>query len=80
MHTSTHVVRAIDGTRRSTMFNDARSFGRSIKVWGWTLKDYERASDMLDQLGIRSRIITTRKIRSYGFGSSGGNMRLWVYG
>ena len=80
MHTATHIVRAIDGTRKSRLFSDACSFGRSIKVWGWSLQDYERASDMLDMLGIRVRIIRTRKIRNPGWCMSRGeNLRLWIY-
>lgn len=73
------VIRFIDWDRKSRVFNDIRSFGRSVKVWGWTQHEYQLAIDLLREHGIKVRIVRTRKIRSSGWGSSGQNLRLWIY-
>ncbi len=78
LNQATHIVRAIDGTRKSRMFNDTTAFGRSYKIWGWSTKDYETARSMLAVLDIDSTIIVTRKARKNSW-SSGGNTRLWVF-
>jgi hypothetical protein len=66
--------------KRHTVFNDSRSFGRSIKIWGWGDADYANAVTWLRAAGYKVRTVRTRKIHNPGWCMSRGeNTRLWIY-
>ena len=54
MKTASKIVRAIvkEQNRRLHVFNDKRTFGRSIKVWGWTSEDYMNAAQQIRAAGM----------------------------
>ncbi len=55
------IVRSVMISRNSgiLMFNDKILGGRSIKVWGFELPDYQAASDALAKHGYRSKLVKT---------------------
>lgn len=74
------VVRALDTLkgRNSTIFNDATTFGRSIKVWGWSQLDYADAKSYLEDAGYKVKVVLTPRVGS-GFRAYGGSLRLHVF-
>ncbi len=73
-----NIVRAVAllTNKPYTVFNDARSFGRSIKVWGWDQADYDAAIFYLQKAGYDVRMVRTPKLR-YSW-STGNSLRIWV--
>jgi hypothetical protein len=76
------IVRALATLKgkNNTIYNDATTFGRSIKVWGWGPADYADAMGYLRDAGYKVTLVRTREIKSYGWGSGGLNLRLHVRG
>jgi hypothetical protein len=58
------------------VFNDSRSFGRSIKVWGWDLHNYTNAVEWLESAGYKVQLVRTRSLK-WGW-SKGSALRLWI--
>ena len=57
---SSKIMRELAG-KGATMFNDKLVNGsRSYKVWGWTLRDYDKAWARLLQAGIKSEVVYAR--------------------
>lgn len=82
MKVATLIARALDAKsmlRKPTIYNEARSFGDSMKVQGWTPEQYDRCANLLKSMGYKVRIVRTPRI-TYKYGwQSGGHLRLWVY-
>lgn len=55
------IVRSVMISRNSGffMYNDKILGGRSIKVWGFELPDYQAALDALAKHGYRSKLVQT---------------------
>ncbi len=67
------IVRELAGNK--IMFNDRLSNGgRSIKVWGWQMADYQAAIQALVRQGVSCAIVRTPKIK--GIWDRGGNLRI----
>lgn len=58
------------------MFNDATTFGRSVKVWGWGNDHYVNAVVQLQAAGINASLVTTPARNNFSFGSRGRNTRI----
>ena len=71
------IVRALDTLkgRESTIFNDKTTFGRSIKVWGWSEIDYTDAKAHLEDIGYKVKVVRTAKTKY-----TRGALRLHVQG
>ena len=68
-------VTAMSG-RGFCMFNDRLRDGRrSLKVWGWTAKEYETARDLLTQAGCG---VTLVEFEGVSWGMSKRQIRLHV--
>ena len=68
-------VTAITG-RGFLMFNDRLSDGRrSLKVWGWTFKDYEMARELLTRAKCQVQVV---EFDSYSRGMTKRQIRLHV--
>ena len=55
-----HIARAVTAIsgRGFLMFNDRLKDGRrSLKVWGWTFKDYEMARELLTRAKCQVRVV-----------------------
>lgn len=79
--TALNVLTGLPGYRK---FNDPIGFGRSYKVWGWTLKHYHAAIELLEAHGYKVELKLTNGIKiGRGPGLCGelrapGSYRLWV--
>lgn len=66
--------------RGCRVFNDATTFGRSIKVWGWGDDHYVNAVVQLQIAGIKASLVTTPARKNcYYYASSGRNTRIHLY-
>jgi hypothetical protein len=78
MSNAVKVIRALaaqSGVTPDRIFNDRLVDGsRSVKVWGWTHKDYVAALGVLRAAGFRGRVV--RNTNSYGW--SRATHRIWV--
>lgn len=63
-----------------TVFNDSRTFGRSVKVWGWDESDYSNAKAWLELAGFKVVLKRTPVSKNPTWGrSTGGKLRLWIF-
>ncbi len=65
MTPASKIVRALitlDGTGKK-VFNDRVSFGRSIKVWGWSDDQYAKAKQYLEAAGYSVKIVRSRPLK-----------------
>ncbi len=53
-------MRALAGERAS-IYNDKTKNGRSFKVWGWTVKDYEDAKAAMELAGFTAEVRTSKQ-------------------
>jgi len=78
MSNAVKVLRALayqSGVTPDRIFNDRLVDGsRSVKVWGWTHKDYVAALEVLRAAGFRGRVV--RNMNPYGW--SRATHRIWV--
>ena len=66
----TKLVRAFMTINRkgTWLFSDKTTFGRSIKVWGFSAFDYQDCKDILQKHGVKAKVVYTHT----------GRTRLWV--
>lgn len=63
-------------TDKHYLFNDKLADGRrSVKVWGWTERDYDKAKVELEKAGLKVEVVD---LYSYKYGSNFHTRRLHV--
>lgn len=58
-------VRALAGNTAG-IYNDKIKYGRSFKVWGWTVKDYEDAKAAMELAGFTAKVRTSKQYSGRG--------------
>ncbi len=58
-------VRALAGSRAG-IYNDKIKNGRSFKVWGWTVKDYDDAKAAMELAGFTVKVRTSKQYSGRG--------------
>ena len=81
--TASKLVKAfitLNGFNNVTIYNDKRTFGRSIKIWGINNNKeiYNEINNMLKEKGFNTKVIKTRDWKRLGIFNYGGNYRLWI--